>query len=460
MALLDPVQNLVVLMMENRSFDHMLGYLSTSAGARTDVDGLHDDQAWLNAHANLDQGTAITPFLSLNPYTMPAGFDPPHERPNVGDNLGQPTGSVYPMNGFVGNIPAAVSNDPAVRKLTMSYFGSAQVPINEFFASNFSICDRWFSSLPAGTQPNRLMAMGGLSMIDINQDILPTQDLVYDWLTRAGISWRVYHQGIPFFTMMPKWVGPILASDNFRSFDSLADDLLNNPPSALPQVIFIEPTYGDAPHIGRSTDDHAPAGVADGQEFLMQAYNAVTASPDFWKGCVMVVDYDEHGGFFDHVSPPPAITAPPAGATYPPFVSLGVRTPAYVISPFVAPGSVSHAVLDHTSVLKFIGEKFGPEGSYSDPVDSRPVESLSVVLNFSNPVNNPPAAPSLVAYLAARAAAPAVVSPPLDTALTQGFSLGLQQLQANGAGPNHPKFGPLITQLNSAQSAAQAGNSP
>ena len=87
--------------------------------------------------------------------------------------------------------------------------------MNDFFARNYAICDRWFSSLPAGTQPNRLMSMSGFSMIDVNHDVLPEQELVYDWLTAHGVNWRVYHQGIPFFTMMLKWVDEILLSNHF-----------------------------------------------------------------------------------------------------------------------------------------------------------------------------------------------------------------------------------------------------
>ena len=111
MALLDPVKNIVILMMENRSFDHMLGYLSLGPGGRADVDGLNNNPAWLGAHANLDHGVAVTSFHSSNPYTMPANFDPPHERPDVAANLGDINGPPYPMNGFVGSIPDKVSTN-------------------------------------------------------------------------------------------------------------------------------------------------------------------------------------------------------------------------------------------------------------------------------------------------------------------------------------------------------------
>jgi phospholipase C len=444
---LNSIKHIVIVMMENRSFDHILGYRSLPP-FNLNLDGLKNDLAWLAKVANTDQGQVIQPFLSDNPYTMPSDFDPPHERSNVAANLGTLQGAVYPMNGFVSGIPPSVSTDPQVRKLVMSYFGAEQVPISHFLAQNFTVCDHWFSSLPAGTQPNRLMSMGGYTLIDVNHDILPAQDLIYDWLDRKGISWRVYHQGIPFFTMMMKWVPEILSSDRFRCFDDLENDLMNTPPDELPQVIFVEPTYQDAPHIGFSTDEHAPAGISNGQEFLMQTYNAVTNSLAFWNSTVMIVDYDEHGGFFDHVSPPMIPTAPPVGATYnQAFASLGVRTPGYVISPFVKAGAVNNTVLDHTSVLKFIGEKFGG-GTYSDVVDARPVSSLSAVLDFSQMLTPPPSAPALDGYLAPRPPKPTGATVPIpNTNLQKGFQNALNSLQQNGADLNHPKFGELISKL-------------
>jgi len=447
---MDQIRNIMVVMMENRSFDHILGYLSLPPFNRRDVDGLSADPAWLDRFTNHDNGQAIQPFPSLDPYDMPDEFDPPHERPNMAGNLGALQNNVYPMNGFVSAIPSTVSANPAVRKLVMSYFGAAQVPISHFFSQNFAICDRWFSAIPAGTQPNRLMSMSGYSMIDINYDILPPQNLLYDWLTAHGVSWRVYHQGIPFFTMMLKWVPEILASNHFRPFGDLADDLMNSSPDELPQVIFVEPTYQDAPHLGFATDEHAPSGVSNGQEFLMQVYNALANSP-FWQNALMIVDYDENGAFFDHVSPPMISTNPQTGANWnnqSSFISLGPRIPAYVISPFMKPGSVYHGILDHTSVLKLIGEKFDPNGSYSPLVDGRQVQSISAIFNFDNPIVNAPAAPALNTYLANRPPAPAGATVPSpNTDLQKGFQQAVTSLKQNGADLNHPKFGELIAAM-------------
>jgi phospholipase C len=209
----------------------------------------------------------------------------------------------------------------------------------------------------------------------------------------------------------------------------------------------VEPTYQDAPHLGFSTDEHAPSGVSNGQEFLMQVYNALVNSP-FWNNSLMVVDYDENGAFFDHVSPPMIPTVSQPGANWSnnsTFISLGPRIPAYVISPFVKPGSVFHGILDHTSVLKLLGEKFGTNGSYSPLVDARPVQSLSAILDFDNPIADPPAAPPLNDYLAKRPAAPTGATVPSpDTNLQKGFLQAVNSLKQNGADMNHPKFGQLI----------------
>ena len=442
---LTSIKNVVVLMMENRSFAHMLGYLSLDPFNRQDVDGQSVDPNWLKTFTNFDNGQAITPFLNLNPHTMPDDYDPPHERSNIAAQIDPRQDNSFPMNGFVSAIPPTVSANPDVRKLVMSYFGAAQAPMNDFLAKNFTICDRWFCSLPAGTQPNRLMSMSGFSMIDVNTNPLPDQELVYDWLNARKISWRVYHQEIPFFALMAKWLPSILFSDKFRCFEQLESDLRNTPPDQLPQVIFVEPTYQDAPHTGNSTDDHAPAGISDGQEFIMEVYKAVTASPAFWKNLVMIIDYDEHGGFFDHVPPPTIPTNPPAGASWSaPFKSLGVRTPAYIVSPFVQPGTVSHNLLDHSSVLKLFGELFG-NGSYSPLVDARPVGSVSHVMEFTNPTLQPPAAHALNDYLQMRPPPPVgVTTPPANTALQQGFSDVLVNMRLHGADASHPKFGQLL----------------
>jgi phospholipase C len=393
------IKTIVIVMMENRSFDNLLGYLAVDPRwSGRAVDGVRDTPAWLDKAASVYQGTKYPPFVLTDPYDA-IDADPPHERDPIAVQLGTPVNGIFPMNGFVTNYASAKGAKPPLpggQPPVMGYFTAEQAPVTDFFAREFAICDHWFAALPAGTQPNRLMAMSGYTEIDVNQVPLPDQYLVYDWLTDHGITWRVYHEDMPFFAMMPRWIREILVGDHFRPFARLYDDVQNDP--EFPQVIFIEPTYTDAPHIGPSSDDHAPSAIKGGQEFLLEAYRALRRLPDFWNGTVMIVTYDEHGGFFDHVSPPLVRTDPPAGARYQRgFNTLGVRVPGLVISPFVTPQTVFNGVLDHTSILKFLGEKFG-NGSYSELVDKRPVGSVGEVLNATLP-RAAPVIPSLLPYL-------------------------------------------------------------
>lgn len=378
------IKRIVVVMMENRSFDNLLGSLSLPPASRNDVEGLGKIADWEDRYASVYQNGKYRPFPLTDPY-HPIEADPPHERDPIALQMGHPVNGVFPMNGFVANYANAQDATPPTpgsHPPVMGYFSAEQAPVTDFFANKFAICDHWFSSLPAGTQPNRLMAMSGYTRIDVNQVPLPNQELVYDWLTARGIRWRVYHEELPFYAMMPRWVPAIVDGHYFRPFERFFDDTENEPPDEFPQVIFIEPAYTDAPHLGLSSDDHAPSAIKGGQEFLLEVYRGITNDPELWSGTVMIVTYDEHGGFFDHVSPPALRTDPPAEANFTkPFDTLGVRVPAFVISPFVKPGSVFHGVLDHTSILKFIGQVFGANGSYSAIVDKREVGSVLDVLD-------------------------------------------------------------------------------
>lgn len=444
---LNLVKTIVIVMMENRSFDNLLGYLSLPPNSRHDVEGLRADPAWQNQVASLYQNNKYPPFLLTDPYDD-IDADPPHERAPIALQMGKPVNGVCPMNGFVANYanaPGAKPPVPGSQPPVMGYFTADQAPVTDFFAQHFAICDHWFSAVPAGTQANRLMAMSGTTTIDANQFPLPDQDLVYDWLTRHGIRWRVYHEDLPFYAMMPRWLPDILAGTHFRPFANFYDDVENEPPEELPQVIFLEPTYTDAPHIGTSSDDHAPSAIKGGQAFLLEAYRGVTRLPDLWKNCVMVVTYDEHGGFFDHVSPPALRTDPPAGAKYQAsFETLGVRVPAFVISPFVTPGSVFKQRLDHISILKFLGQKFGQNGSYSLAVDQRAVGSINDVLTTLATQVAAPVVPSLVPYLA-KAPKPAGFTPGTApaTPMQHGFQQALDNIRAH---PDKPagKFDQLL----------------
>ncbi len=385
------IEHIVVVLIENRSFDHVLGYLSRPGG-RTDVDG-------------------IVP-------------DPPHERDTIALQIGT-IGTPNAMQGFVQSY-ARRQPPPPDESLVMGYYRAPDVPIADFFAA-----------LPTGTQPNRLMAMSGATARDVNAPVLLNdQDLVYDWLTARNIPWRVYHHGVlPFFALMPKWQPVILHElavellglpTRFRRYQHFERDVHADP--TFPPVVFIEPEYTDGPHHAPD-DDHPPTPIARGQAFLRSVYQALTANPERWRRTLLLITYDEHGGFYDHVSPLVLRTDPPTPNAYPPFETTGVRVPAFLVSPFVEPGAVVHTPLDHTAMLAFLGERFDPGATYSPAVDARQgsLSRLATALTRTEPRTDipvPPAMPAAVVPTALRAAFPLTRPParaPEATANARAF---------------------------------------
>jgi phospholipase C len=360
--------------------------------------------------------------------------------------MGYPDASgVFPMNGFVQSYANAAEKPkigPPSSAVVMGYFTNKELPVTDFFAKNFAVCDHWFSALPAGTQANRLMLMAGYSRIAHNIFPLPSHKLVYDWLDIHNVNWRVYHEGLPFFAMMLDQI-PRILGHRFKPLEDLWDDVRNESPDDFPQVIFIEPWYTNGPHPGVSRDDHAPSSVIGGQQFLNEVYRGIRSNPN-WDGTVMIINYDEHGGFFDHVSPPAVRTAPPFDTVdNHGFTNLGVRVPALVISPFVSPGTICDTRLDHTSVLKFMGQKFGRGAGYSAEVDSRNVASVYEVLNLSQPrKGQPPAAPPLGTYLKQKPPPAGYVPNALPSSiLEEGFKRGLDEIRKR---PDNGKFADLL----------------
>ena len=445
---LDQIKTIVVVMMENRSFDHLLGYLSLPPFSWK-VDGIQEDPTWITKASSIYEDATFAPFHLTDPYDV-IDADPPHEWFHIARQMGHPDkNGVFPMNGFVTNY-AGAKGAPIIKAgdhpPVMGYFRADEVPITNFFAQNYAICDRWFSSLPAGTQPNRLMAMAGMSRIAVNQTPVPPQDLVYEWLTRNGVRWRVYHEGFPFFSLMLKWLPDIVSERNFRPLKELSNDVETEPPKEFPEVIFIEPSYTDSPHQGISRDDHAPSAVKGGQQFLLEVYHALTVRPKLWQGTVMIVTYDEHGGFFDHVSPPRVRTDPPSEALYTRgFSTLGVRVPAMILSPFVDAKGVYSKDLDHTSILKLIAQRFGKGSSYSASVDQRVVGSVLDVLNRDVARTDLPIVPPLTEYLE-KQPSPAGYTPGTlpPSVIGEAFKRSLDEISAMDPSIRNGKFDDLI----------------
>lgn len=394
------VETVVIVMLENRSFDHMLGYLSLPSGPnRTDIDGIADPTTV--AYVNDSSGETYS-LHAMNDQALPG--DLPHGRDLIEVQLAKSAASGrYEMTGFVEsyrrfmNVRRVKTKAPSIGFMK----DGKQVPTLDFFAAAYTVCDHWFAPLPADTHPNRLMALSGLTTVDVTAAQLLDQELVYDWLTERRIRWRVYRSGLPFCTLLPRMWDELLDNTLFRSIRQLSKDVQTESNHTYPEVIFCEPAYFDSPISSgfERNDDHPPLPVGPGQRFLREIYEALTANPARWAKTVLIVTYDEHGGFFDHVAPLAIPTEPPPGATYPRFETTGVRVPGLVVSPLVVPRSPYNLPLDHTSILQFLAEMFG-EGDYSADVRRRQdagIRSVSDVLTLSEP-------------------RPVVVMPPLEAA--------------------------------------------
>jgi phospholipase C len=268
------------------------------------------------------------------------------------------------MGGFVKSYARVGPRDPS---LVMGHYKKDAVPCFDFFARNFLICDRWFSCLPTGTQANRLMAMAGESLISDNvPNTLPDQKLVYDWLDDQKVDWCAYQwKSFPFFFLMERWRMDMFVSlsnprgsGRFRHYEAFDEQWRNSAP--MPSVIFIEPKYTNDPLPFDPNDDHSPTGVAKGQEFVRQIYATLTGNRKRWKNTMMIITYDEHGGFFDHV--PPLLVPNRSGGHD--FQWTGPRVPGFIVSPHVPSGKVFSEPLDHTAILQLLAEKFTTTGEF------------------------------------------------------------------------------------------------
>jgi phospholipase C len=379
---IDQLRTIVILMLENRSFDHILGHLSMPRfGNRKNVAGLVDPEVNLD-YTNFLDGQGYQPFELKD---APFAHDLPHSRGLVDVQLAK-SGNGFTMSGFVDAYYQATGSkvsDPP----TMGFLSPADTPVSSFLAAQYAVCDNWFAPLPTDTQPNRSIAFSGYSLIDDTKPRpIPTVkgSFVFEWLNAHDVSWRVYHCGISFFALFDRFedvLGP-----GFRSFRQFPGDWEAENVSGMPQVVFIEPEYTDSPvHLGWTpNDNHPPTAVGPGEHFVRSVYQVLTKDPEKWKQTLLVVTNDEHGGFFDHVPPLPISAPVPTGSLFTiPFQSTGPRVPGIIASPWISAGSVFKGPMDHTSILQLLSEKFAGTPDYNDEVKRRReagIQSVSQVL--------------------------------------------------------------------------------
>lgn len=339
------IRHIIVLMLENRSFDHMLGH-SGIAG----IDGL----ASKNLNNKDDNGEPVLPTPDAN-YAGDFDPDPGHDFVDV--NL-QLFGTEQPaplqqadMSGFVKSYATKCGSIPTSHRI-MKGFEPGKIPALVTLAQNFAVCDRWFSSVPGPTLPNRLFAHCGTSggRLDMSPEYLAGFKTVYEVLDRQNVSATIYSSGwssTATFSYLFKYQSQFFATiDDFYS-DCDGDE------RDIPQYCFLEPRYNSGYSNGLycpQNDQHPDSDVRQGDKLIYRVYQAIRRNRKLWESSILVITYDEHGGFYDHVKPP-SISSPDDKSDLGfDFSRLGVRVPAVIVSPYID-HCVSNIPFDHTSLI-------------------------------------------------------------------------------------------------------------
>ena len=338
------IDHVVVLMMENRSFDHYFGW----------VKGADGKQAGLSY---TDTAGVSHPTHHLTTYQGCDYNDPDHSYEGGRSELN---------NGACDGWLRTSTNDI----FSIGYYQSADLAFYRHAAPQWTVFDRYFSATMAETYPNRFYQHSAQTDRTHNSTTTSTLPTIWDRLAAANVSHQYYYYDVPFLSL---WGAKYLdISSPYPKF--LADAAAGT----LPAVSFVDPKFLDEGS-GSSADDHPHADVRAGQAFLNSIYHAVTTSPN-WARTALVINYDEWGGFFDHVTPGTAPDAQPQWGTG----LRGFRTPCTLISPRARRGYVAHNTYDHTSVLKMIEWRFGL--SALTPRDAA-ARNIAEVLDFSKAPN-------------------------------------------------------------------------
>jgi phospholipase C len=366
------VEHVVVLMLENRSFDSILGRLYPKSDR---FDGLAMDE-WNPWHRE-DGSVERVPVWSsdaIDPPNLP-WEDPGELFTDMDVQIQGLNGAGRPhMSGFVDNYMRQPGCDRrADPKGVMHVYRPEQLAATALLARSFGVCDRWFGSAPCETWPNRYFLHCGTAGGYVNNErsrfprrwprFMPT---IFRRLDRSGYAWKVYFHDLPqAATLVDLW--PKIPT-HFRFFDP--DFAADAAGGRLPAYSFIEPRYySSIRSAALPNDQHPPHDMQDGEALVAAVYNALRSAPT-WERTLLIIIYDEHGGCYDHVAPPPAVSP---GGPYPDgfrFDRYGVRVPAVVVSPYIPAGSVVRPSgpypMDHCSVqstlhrLFEIGEPLSP----------------------------------------------------------------------------------------------------
>ncbi|CAN8269712.1 unnamed protein product [Cochlearia groenlandica] len=346
-----PIKTVVVLVQENRSFDHTLGWfkelnreidgVTKSDPKSNPVDSSHDPTNPLRVVFN-DQSQYVDPdpghsIQDIYEQVFGKPWDLDHPDPNPGP----PT-----MSGFAQN---AERNKKGMSSSVMNGFKPDALPVYKELVQNFATCDRWFASVPASTQPNRLYVHSATSHGATSNDKklliegFP-QKTIFESLDEAGLSFGIYYQFLPSTLFYRNLRKVKYLTHNFHSYRlKFKKDCKEG---KLPNYVVIEQRWFDILTIP-ANDDHPSHDVSEGQKLVKEVYEALRSSPQ-WNEILFIITYDEHGGFYDHVPTPVDGVPNPDGILGPSpynfeFNRLGVRVPTFFISPWIEPGTIIHA---------------------------------------------------------------------------------------------------------------------
>ena len=421
---LSKVDHIVVVMMENRSYDHVLGYRAQGSPG----DGADGLTAAMIAAIQAGDGAphqvrklrdAGFPANVLNLKTrIPKGVG--HSFQDVAQQLsarasGPDNRQINSPKGFVDNFAKRLTDNPQgmVPDDVLGYYDATDLPFFAYLATNYAYCDRYYCSHPGPTLPNRMYSLTGdvqhdrfgVPILENNHGdnfLLSRAMTIYDLLTRKGVTWRVYESD-PSVTMLRMFARYATNDRDIVSISRLQADVSAG---NLPAFTAVEP----AMHHHPQNDDHPDADMHRGQLFLTGVYNTLRSNPALWAKTLLLITYDEHGGLYDHVVPPvadvfdvpgglvadPGRALAPAGTTPPSVpttlnIPYGVRVPIFVVSPWSTRGKGPSLTLDHCSILKTVLARFlgGDKPFLSDRVHAS--QTLNAFLSENQARMNVPA---------------------------------------------------------------------
>jgi phospholipase C len=368
------VEHVVVLMLENRSFDHLLGYLYADTGNVSSAGDAFEGLSGSESCPGSD-GQPVTVY-PLTPQTTDVYFYPgadPGEgyaatnNQCFGSTAAPAPGTTPPMTGFVTDYAQAIKDnrakgwyvfDGTTESWIMGCHTPQTLPVLSALARGFAVCDHWYASAPTMTMPNRAFVCAGTSqghMDDVTKKF--TVGSIFGALTTANVAWKIYG-----YTSSPltKLDFPDTATAPATRFGHFADFQADARAGSLPGYAFLEPAWSST-----GNSQHPNYNIALGEQLLLDTYRALRDGPA-WDSTLLIITYDEHGGCYDHVPPPWGATPPDgsAGEFGFDFTRFGPRVPTVLVSPLIPAGSVHRVAdgatpLDHTSILATLEHRFG-----------------------------------------------------------------------------------------------------